>query len=187
MKKYLLTALLILFFPLASMAQIANEARLDYNKGVDYYKIGQYEKAAKYFRSAINISPDFIDAYYNLGSILEYLKQYDSALSVFQQIIIRNPEDYESVYKAATIAYQLGKYDEALKYTTLIPRSANEYDLSNKLASKVQLILQLFQIVHICLKVFKVRQAWLLMILEIFMLHVTLTMLLQKYFQMADV
>ena len=42
------------------------------------------------------------------------------------------------MYKAATIAYQLGKYDEALKYTTLIPRSANEYDLSNKLASKIK-------------------------------------------------
>ncbi len=138
MKKYLLTALLILFLPMASFAEIANEARLDYNKGVDYYKIGQYEKAAKYFRSAINISPDFIDAYYNLGSILEYLKQYDAALSVFQQIVIRNPDDYESVYKAASIAYQLGKYEEALKYTTLIPRSANEYDLSNKLASKIK-------------------------------------------------
>ena len=115
MKKYLLTALLILFLPMASFAEIANEARLDYNKGVDYYKIGQYEKAAKYFRSAINVSPDFIDAYYNLGSILEYLKQYDAALSVFQQIVIRNPDDYESVYKAASIAYQLGKYEEALK------------------------------------------------------------------------
>ena len=123
---------------MASFAEIANEARLDYNKGVDYYKIGQYEKAAKYFRSAINISPDFIDAYYNLGSILEYLKQYDAALSVFQQIVIRNPDDYESVYKAASIAYQLGKYEEALKYTTLIPRSANEYDLSKKLASKIK-------------------------------------------------
>lgn len=137
-KKLCLILTLILFLPMSAFAEIANAARLEYNRGVDYYKIGQYEKAAEYFRSAINVSPDFIDAYYNLGSILEYLKQYDSALMVFEQIVVRQPDDYEAVYKAASVAFLLGQYDKALKYVSIIPRSAQQYELAQTLARKAK-------------------------------------------------
>ena len=136
-KRFIIFFMLALL-PLSAMAEVSNEARLEYNKGVDFYKIGQYEKAAERFRSAINISPDFIDAYYNLGSILEYLKQYDSALLVFQQIVVRCPEDEEALYKAAYSAYQLKKYDEALKYISIIPASSPQYTLARALASNIQ-------------------------------------------------
>ena len=65
------------------------EAKLEYNLGIDYYKIGQYDNAMAAFRQAINIDPNYIDAYYNLGSILEYLKQDEAALAVFKQILVR--------------------------------------------------------------------------------------------------
>ena len=47
-----------MFLPISAMAQIANEARLNYNKGIDFYKIGQIvkcrilsydDKTSKYF------------------------------------------------------------------------------------------------------------------------------------------
>jgi tetratricopeptide (TPR) repeat protein len=41
------------------------------------------------FRRAIELDPNYIDAYYNLGLILEYLKQDEKALDVFKQIIVR--------------------------------------------------------------------------------------------------
>lgn len=138
MLKKLLILLIIMFLPVSAMAQIANEARLDYNKGIDYYKIGQYEKAAEYFRSAINVSPDFIDAYYNLGSIYEFLGQYQAALTVFEQIYIRQPDDYEAVYKAASVAVKLGEYEKALKYIDTIPRGASQYDSARMLALKIK-------------------------------------------------
>lgn len=141
MVKRLIIVLICLLLQIPAFAEvIANEARLEYNKGIDYYKIGQYEKAAEYFRSAINISPDFIDAYYNLGSILEFLKQDDAAFVVFQQIAIRKPDDYEALYKAANAAQRLGKKELAIKYAGMIPPTASQYDkavaLANKLKSK---------------------------------------------------
>ncbi len=138
MLKRIIIIFCLLLMPVSVHAEISNEARLDYNKGVDYYKIGQYEKAAECFRSAINVSPDFIDAYYNLGTLLDYLKQYDSALIVFKQIIIRNPDDYESAYKAAEIAFKLKKYEEAGKYVSIIPRSAREYEQAQVLRDKIK-------------------------------------------------
>ncbi len=104
-----------------AMASIATDAKLQYNKGVDYYKLGQFEESASCFQKAIELDPNYIDAYYNLGSILEYLKQDEAALAVFKQIILRKPDDYEAVYKAAVLSKKVGEYEKAKMYLTLIP------------------------------------------------------------------
>lgn len=104
-----------------SFGAIATDAKLQYNKGIDYYQLGQFEESANCFKKAIELDPNYIDAYYNLGSILEYLKQDEAALAVFKQIIIRKPDDYESVYKAAVLSKKLGEVDKAKMYLTLIP------------------------------------------------------------------
>lgn len=107
-----------------SFADIATDAKLQYNKGIDYYQLGQFEEAASCFKKATELDPNYIDAYYNLGSILEYLKQDEAALAVFKQIILRKPDDYESVYKAAELSKKLGEYNKAKMYLTLIPQDS---------------------------------------------------------------
>lgn len=119
--KIILTAIILITTSTIAMADIATDAKLEYNKGIDYYQLGQFEESATCFKKAIELDPNYIDAYYNLGSILEYLKQDDAALAVFKQIILRKPDDYESVYKAAELSKKLGQYDKAKMYLTLIP------------------------------------------------------------------
>ena len=75
------------------------DAKLEYNHGIDCYKLGQYEEAISSFRSAIRLYPDYIDAYYNLGSLLDYLNQSDEALAIYEQIISRNNKEYEAFYQ----------------------------------------------------------------------------------------
>lgn len=104
-----------------SFGAIATDAKLQYNKGIDYYQLGQFEESASCFKQAIELDPNYIDAYYNLGSILEYLQQDEAALAVFKQIILRKPDDYESVYKAAVLSKKIGEYEKAKMYLTLIP------------------------------------------------------------------
>ena len=70
-------------------AEIPIDAKLDYNQGIDFYKLGMYERAIESFRSAIRTYPDYIDAYYNLATILEYLKQYAEALNIYKQVYLR--------------------------------------------------------------------------------------------------
>ena len=85
-KRILATILLTVSMGVAFAAEIPIDAKLDYNQGIDFYKLGMYERAIESFRSAIRTYPDYIDAYYNLATILEYLKQYAEALNIYKQV-----------------------------------------------------------------------------------------------------
>ncbi|MDR1168306.1 MAG: tetratricopeptide repeat protein [Heliobacteriaceae bacterium] len=138
MKKFILAALIILAGAAVNCAEPytpSTEAKLEYNQGVDFYKIGQYDRAIGAFRQAVNLDPNYIDAYFNLGSILEYLNQHEAALSVFKQIIVRKPDDYESLYKAADISVKLGQTDKAKEYLAAIPPESSIYPKAQELAA----------------------------------------------------
>lgn len=144
--KKLLPLLILLFFTTAVSAEEqynpSTEAKLEYNRGVDLYKIGQYDRSMASFRRAIELDANYIDAYYNLGSILEYLNQDDAALAVFKQIIVRKPEDYEAVYKAANLSFKLGQNDKAKTYLSLIPPESSVYSSAQKLAGMLNTDMQ---------------------------------------------
>ncbi|MBE7710419.1 MAG: tetratricopeptide repeat protein [Cyanobacteria bacterium SIG32] len=125
-----------------AFANDVTEAKLYYNKGIDFYKIGQYDKSMEAFRKAIDLDPAYIDAYYNLGSILEYLEQDEAALTVFKQIVIRKPSDYEAVYKAANLSTKLGQIDKAKSYLALIPTGSYVNPKAQQLAKSLNTDLQ---------------------------------------------
>ena len=119
-------------------AEVPMDAKLDYNQGIDFYKLGMYERAMESFRSAIRTYPDYIDAYYNLGTVLEYLRNDSEALSIFKQIYMRNPNDYEVIYKMASLSSKLEDYTSAAKYINLIPQSSEYYKQAQELASTIK-------------------------------------------------
>lgn len=118
------------------------EAKLEYNKGIDFYKIGQYDRSMEAFRKAIEVDPEYIDAYYNLGSILEYLGQDEAALTVFKQIVVRKPTDYEAVYKAAELSKKLGQPEKAKSFLALIPSGSYVTSKAQKMANELNTDLQ---------------------------------------------
>ena len=136
--KAILTVAILLTTSNISYGTIATEAKLQYNKGIDYYQLGHFEESANCFKKAIELDPNYIDAYYNLGSILEYLKQDEAALAVFKQIILRKPDDYESVYKAAVLSKKVGEVEKAKMYLTLIPTDTLIGNRAKQLASTME-------------------------------------------------
>lgn len=122
-------------------AEIPVDAKLDYNQGIDFYKLGMYERAIECFRSAIRTYPDYTDAYYNLGTVLEYLKQYAEANSVYKQVFVRNPNDYEVVYKLAYTSSKLEDYDKMTEYISLIPPSSSYYQRARELGEQTKISL----------------------------------------------
>ena len=119
-------------------AEIPMDAKLDYNQGIDFYKLGMYERAIESFRSAIRTYPDYIDAYYNLGTILEYLRNHSEAIVIFKQIYTRNPHDYEVIYKLANLSAKIEDYTKANEYLNLIPPSSDYYKNAQELAESIK-------------------------------------------------
>lgn len=136
-KVFILLSILILTAKFSFAGEVNTDAMLQYNQGIDYYKVGQYDQAIDAFRAAIKLDPNYIDAYYNLGSVLEYLQQYDAALAVFKQIIVRKPEDYDSVYKAAWLSYKLGEPQKARNYLKIIPPTCARANDAQALAAQL--------------------------------------------------
>ena len=120
-------------------AEIPIDAKLDYNQGIDFYKLGMYERAIESFRSAIRTYPDYIDAYYNLATILEYLKQYAEALNIYKQVYLRNPNDYEVIYKLALMSSKIEDYTKTADYLRLIPQSSSYYARGQELAESIKI------------------------------------------------
>lgn len=114
------------------------DAKVEYNRALDNYKMGQYDDAVAGFRTAIRLYPDYIDAYYNLGAILDYLKQYDEALAVYEQILVRSDKEYEALYMCAKLSAQLGDKPTAAKYIAMIPKSNKFYMKAAEVLAKYQ-------------------------------------------------
>ncbi len=108
-----------------------------YNQGVDLTKKGQYKEAVELFRKATAIDPNFIDAYFNLGSIYEYLGDTDKALEIFDILLVKNPKDYETAYKAAVLANKKKDYKKAIKYLANIPNDDAKYSEAQDLYKTV--------------------------------------------------
>ncbi len=137
--KVILICSLLAGINLSVFADLASDATIQYNKGIEYYQIGSYDKAAECFKKATEFDPNYIDAYFNLGSLMEYLNQDEEALSAFKQIILRKPDDYEAVYKAAELSKKLGNIDKAKMYLTLIPTDSLIGSRAKELASTMEM------------------------------------------------
>jgi Ca-activated chloride channel family protein len=62
-----------------------------YKKGVAYYKSGNFQEAAKYFRQ--NQRPEMqTNALYNLGNALTKQNKLDEAINTYQQVLDQNPD-----------------------------------------------------------------------------------------------
>ena len=143
--KTVLAVAVLFTMTMPAYADLASQAKIEYNKGIDYYQTGLYDQAAECFKKATELDPNYIDAYFNLGSLMEYLKQDDLALNAFKQIILRKPEDYEAAYKAAELSKKLGQVDKAKMYLTLIPQDSLIGQRARELASTMEFDVQTAQ------------------------------------------
>lgn len=138
MKKLLTTAIILTLTACGSVfADVNYDASMQYNQGLDYYRIGKYNEAVESFENAIKIDPNYIDAYYNLGVILQHGGDNAKALEVFKQIIVRKPNDYEAIYNAAVLSYKLGQLENAKRYLAIIPQNSPVVEKARQLAASM--------------------------------------------------
>ncbi len=141
LKRFLLIICILSFWGgshvFAMPQSIPTEAKLEYNKGIDYYNSGQFDNAINAFRKAIEIEPNYIDAYYNLAMTFDYLRQYEASLSVFTELIKRQPDDYGAIYRAAQVSQKLNENEKVKHFLSLIPSDSPFYYKAEEIAQQL--------------------------------------------------
>ena len=139
MKNKLLISFLI-FLSLGSFV-FANElqdATDLYNEAIDLYKQDEIERSVELFNRAVEIKPDFYEAYYNLSQILMSLDRDEEAYKVLEKLIKLKPDDYESLYNIGKIQHKRGYLLSAHEYLTKIPKNAPQHQSAKLLISKIE-------------------------------------------------
>ena len=64
-----------------------------FNKGyVNYVYLENNEVALDYFNQSLNANPNYVDAYYNKGRVLEQMGDYAQASEIYKEILKRQPD-----------------------------------------------------------------------------------------------
>lgn len=101
-------------------------ARINYNYGSTLTQLGNtvkdrvkkqtyYRESAIYLQKAIEIYPEYWDAYNNLGLVYKYNNQLELAEKVFDLLLKKNPNYTKGYYNQATVQLAAEKGKEALE------------------------------------------------------------------------
>ena len=83
------------------------------NRGFEYYKLGQYDRAIQDYDEAIRLDPQLAVVYNNRGLAYNELGQYERAIKDFGEAIRLDPKDADA-YRNRGLTYEaIGKSEEA--------------------------------------------------------------------------
>lgn len=88
MKRVVIAAILILFLPHFVFAETNDklaQANEWLEKGNKYSSNGEHEEATSAYTKAIELNPDFAEAYYNRGNAYSDKDQYDTAIADYSK------------------------------------------------------------------------------------------------------
>jgi tetratricopeptide (TPR) repeat protein len=120
--------ILLCFAESVGFSQQIPAAQRAYAEGLLLEKDGHHEQAARKFLEAIEINPEFSDAYYSLGSSDLHAGRTEEAIKAFLQLAQIEPENIKATLAAADAYVGLELYDDALalysRALRLNPKSA---------------------------------------------------------------
>lgn len=103
------------------------KARDSLNKGVNAFKSGQYQAAADFFRTAVDLDPTFPTARLYLAT--SYMSQYipgaespenkknaDAAMEQFQKVLADDPKNILATQSIANLYYQMKDFPKAKEW-----------------------------------------------------------------------
>ncbi|MGR3218825.1 MAG: tetratricopeptide repeat protein [Candidatus Anammoxibacter sp.] len=121
-KKFLsIIIFLFLIFNLSSLifASDADQAVVHYNRGYDYYKKGEYDKAIDELSNSLKLDSNNENAHYGLGNCYYRKQIYDKAVIQYIKSIEINPDFANAHYGLGTAYSAMRKTDEADEEFTL--------------------------------------------------------------------
>ena len=86
-----------------------------YNQGNTFYQLNRYEEALQVYNQALQIRPDYGEAWKRKGDALQELKRYRESLEAYEQAIQIQPDYWEAWLGRGMTLDSLRRYGEAIK------------------------------------------------------------------------
>ncbi len=91
------------------------EGQLLYNRGTMLARTGQYEDAVPYLEQAVEASPAFIDAWYNLALAYQRLDRLTEAGDILKRLVNSFPSEHAYRYSLGAVLRDRKEYEDALE------------------------------------------------------------------------
>lgn len=91
------------------------DTNIDYNLGIAYANLGNFEKAEYYYLEELKTENPHISAYYNLGVLYKDNKQYDKAKYYYLKTIEKDKDEYYAWFNLACLYSIQNDYENALE------------------------------------------------------------------------
>ena len=109
------------------------------NLGIAISRKGRIDEAARHYRRALQIKPDFAEALSNLGVTFKLRGKLDEAVSYYRKALQFEPGYVQGYYNFGIALEAQGKFDEAISYyRQAIKFKPNYADAHNNLALVLQ-------------------------------------------------
>ena len=113
-----------------------------FDKGVEFFESGDFEKAIKMFEKVIKKNPKDQQAWANRGAALANIGDFDEAIKCEVIALELNPQDSMAWFNKGVALNERGRYEEAIeslnKTLTLEPDFEEARDLQEKISEKLK-------------------------------------------------
>jgi|GEM_PF-802105 len=104
----------------AALREVPNIQGVDFNIGLCYMKMREFDKALPIFSKAYEANPNDVNAVLALGRVEELKNNLSGALDVYQKFIESNPDNLEVRTNVATIYRVKGEKEKAMEQVRTI-------------------------------------------------------------------
>jgi hypothetical protein len=101
----------------ATPYQAPKEARRAYEKGLDAERNGKLADSRKYFETAVELYPRFVNAWFQLGTVLQKEKQQDAARAAYTHATTIDTKFLPPYLSLASMAFEAQNWSEVLNLT----------------------------------------------------------------------
>lgn len=110
--------------------QTDEEAELLFRQAYELSQQGQYAEARAAYEKAVHLQPDYVEAWYYLGSTLEKLHHYKQAFACYDKVVCLEPlHQYAWYRRGVVLLTKLQRYDEAIvSYDKATQIQPDDYD-----------------------------------------------------------
>lgn len=96
-----------------ALAIAPNEPTVRFNLGTALHKLQRYDDALTHLRVAVQVDPDYTDAWGNIGAALQQSGRFADALEPYQRALKLKPDLEWVRYNTSVVLLDLGRTDEA--------------------------------------------------------------------------